>query len=72
MRRHVPEGTLGLDPRGIGGEADIGEKMVVQPREGEALVAERKKAVQALPQGQAMAEGAGGGEGAEHGGFHSE
>ena len=76
MRRRVPKGAFGFDPRGIGREADIGKEMVIQPGEREALAAQahaREKPGRKVTQKRKPTGQGGRGDAAEHGSvFHAE
>ena len=76
MRRRIPDGAFGFEPRGIGREADIGEETVIQPGEREALApqaqAREKPGRKVTQEGKPTGQG-GRGDGAEHGSvFHAE
>lgn len=76
MRRRIPDGAFGFDPRGIGREADIGEESVIQPGKREPLAAKaeaRQKPGRKVTQEGKPAGRGGRGDGAEHGSvFHAE
>jgi len=55
MRRHIPDGTIGLGHCLGAGEADIGQEMVVEPGKAAAFPAQGEEGAEAGKEGAAGA-----------------